>query len=361
MIIMRKILSLILITVFAYSLSFATIRRVGSTGTTPGVDYPSLQIAHDASNATGDTIYMYPGSFMACSVSKKLVIMAPGYFLDPADPNYPGNGGLQIFTSGTSTYNNVPFFELLPGSEGSEFFGCNFELGAGFQNTSAVTFNGVSGSILFKRCRFKVNSSATSAIGFNSSCDQISFDQCVIDGAWTIGSNLSVTNLQIGNCIILTNSNTILAFNRPGTSIAGIIQNCIFETPGSQSDFGNGSWVIENCISQSNGFTGGNITYAYNIGTATQFPIGNGNQQNISWNTIFKLTGSWDGKYMLATGSPALAAGFGGIDCGIFGGSNPYHLSGIPPFPTIYSLSSPQGPIPLGNTIQIDVSTRTNN
>jgi hypothetical protein len=31
--------------------------------------------------------------------------------------------------------------------------------------------------------------------------------------------------------------------------------------------------------------------------------------------------------------SPGLGAGFGGTDCGIFGGAEPYVLSGIPPIP----------------------------
>ena len=97
---------------------------------------------------------------------------------------------------------------------------------------------------------------------------------------------------------------------------------------------------------------------------AAKFPAGNGNQQNKAWATIFNLTGSYDGKYSLKSGSPAIGAGTlgaGTTDAGIFGGATPYRLSGIPPVPTIYALTSPQGTTPAGNIVQINLSTRSNN
>lgn len=83
---------------------------------------------------------------------------------------------------------------------------------------------------------------------------------------------------------------------------------------------------------QSNGY------YYNNISNSTQFGSSNGNQQNVNMNNVFVgITGnSIDGQWQLKTGSPAIGAGFNGVDCGMFGGDFPYILSGLPPIPAIY-------------------------
>jgi len=50
---------------------------------------------------------------------------------------------------------------------------------------------------------------------------------------------------------------------------------------------------------------------------------------------------STDGQWQLERGSPALETGINGEDVGMFGGSSPYMLSGIPSLPHIYFLSAP--------------------
>ena len=67
----------------------------------------------------------------------------------------------------------------------------------------------------------------------------------------------------------------------------------------------------------------------------------NGNQYNVNMANVFvdynDTQGySTDGKWQLKTGSPAIGAGINGVDCGVFGGVNPYVLSGIPALPHIY-------------------------
>lgn len=68
----------------------------------------------------------------------------------------------------------------------------------------------------------------------------------------------------------------------------------------------------------------------------------------------------------LKAGSPALAAGLtvGTVvtpDCGAFGATDPYKLSGIPNIPSIYTLTVPVS-IPAGtNSMNVTISTRNNN
>jgi hypothetical protein len=50
---------------------------------------------------------------------------------------------------------------------------------------------------------------------------------------------------------------------------------------------------------------------------------------------------STDGRWEMKAGSPALGSGSGGVDCGAFGGSTPYILSGVPNLPHIYEADVP--------------------
>lgn len=88
-------------------------------------------------------------------------------------------------------------------------------------------------------------------------------------------------------------------------------------------------------------------------------PAGNGNSSNTTgFSSGFIGSGSTDGKWQLSASSIFKGVGFGGADCGIFGGAEPYVLSGIPPIPTIYSLTAPAvGEKNTGLPIQIKVKS----
>ena len=337
---MKKLFLLSVAAIFICSLSFATIRRVGFFGpAVSGVDYSTLQLAHDAS-ATGDTIMMMPGAATNCTMTKGLVIIGPGYFLNPSDATYPGNTGLQA--NSNSTEGGVITFSA--GSSNSQIIGCSL---------AGINFNnGALSGILIKRCRLL----QFNAIQFNNNANNITFQQCTSEYVIQFSASVIATNLSFLNCIFNGGYNNSFP---PGCS--GLFNNCIFVS--GSLGLNSGAWQVSNCISQAS-LTGTNVVFNNNIGTGTQFPPGNGNQQNKSWASIFTLTGSYDGKYALKVGSPAIGAGINGAaatDCGIFGGATPYRLSGIPSVPAIYALTSPQGTIPAGNTVQINLSTRSNN
>jgi hypothetical protein len=86
-------------------------------------------------------------------------------------------------------------------------------------------------------------------------------------------------------------------------------------------------------------------TISYNI-LAEDGTDANGNQYNVDMNLVFAdfdgaLNLSTDGKWELKAGSPALASGSGGVDCGAFGEPTPYILSGVPNLPHIYEADVP--------------------
>jgi hypothetical protein len=95
--------------------------------------------------------------------------------------------------------------------------------------------------------------------------------------------------------------------------------------------------AITNNILVDGGYNGSATnTVQYNICNGTQFPANGYNQQNVNMSTVFLGTGSTDGQWQLAPGSPAIGTGVGGTDIGMYGGVDPYVLSGIPAIPTIY-------------------------
>jgi hypothetical protein len=99
--------------------------------------------------------------------------------------------------------------------------------------------------------------------------------------------------------------------------------------------------IFYNNILLEGNFTATDCDVRNNIGNSTQFGSYNGNQQNIDMSTVFLGIGSTDGQWQLTPGSPAIGAGILGEDCGMYGGNDPYVLSGLPAIPAIYLFVSP--------------------
>jgi hypothetical protein len=353
---MKKNFLLSVVATFICSMSFAKILRVGFFGpAVSGVDYSTFQLAHDASNA-GDTIMMMPGSkFGSATMIKRLVVIGPGYFLSQ-------NAALQANPLGMDTTNATEITIGNQTASNSIFIGCTL---------SYALITGVNiADITFQRCWFIGTAAGRRfALTINESVNNFTFLQCVFkDRGITAQAAMAITNIAFINCLFYSSENGFdygVDFSS-ALPHSGIFQNCIFSgfptNPALYFPL-TGTWLINNSIANipPSYFVGSGITFQNCIGTGDQFPVGNGNQQNQSWINIFKLTGSQDGQYALKAGSPAIGAGIGGTNCGIFGGTSPYRLSGIPSVPTIFAITSPQGSTPTVNTVQINLSTRSNN
>ena len=93
----------------------------------------------------------------------------------------------------------------------------------------------------------------------------------------------------------------------------------------------NNSEIFNNIMTAPNGQwnPGGTNNYITN------------NMIGVAGGTFVTGTYSFDAQYQLAVNSPAQGAGVNGVDLGIFGGTTPYKLSGIPDLPLIYELNVP--------------------
>jgi hypothetical protein len=319
---MKQLLCTALVATFCFVMkSNATIRRVGYFGTATALDYTDFQTAHDAANA-GDTIYLYPGNW-SVSLSKKLVIMGYGYFLGGTG----ANAGQQVVTAGLSAY-----VYLSPGSDNTVFDGVD-GLGIDPGNMNGA----VSTGIIIKHCLL------TTAYFDRCPITNWQITQTCVDAApFYLPGTGSVINLKVNNCIF-RNGN----FQAPGgTGNTGQFTNCVFDNNYNLNIYNN-SYLFKNCIftcAYSNVWDANSAVFQNNIfnsdaGDTTGTPATN---KSVSFGTVsvFSTSTSNDNHYSLATSSPAKGFGAGGIDCGAFGGTTPYILSGLPAVPAIIKLTS---------------------
>lgn len=297
----------LLATIISLQPTFATKWRVNNSGVP--ADFTTIQAAHDATAVlAGDTIYIESSSVSYGTMysSKKLIVIGPGFFLGENDSTQ-ANVAPAMIESCT----------LSGGSGGSVYMGVSF-IDAMFINASNILLKRVSASPVF------IGNDASNIMITGSYINSL----YVYDGS----NNIIITNN------IFTSTQPYSYSINMGANTSGTITNNVFQT----------NQYIYNCIyrnnistglgSPYNAFNAYNCTWEYNIGAQGQYPSGSGNQQNVDMLTVFLLTGSSDGRWRLKAGSPAIGAGFLGVDCGPFGGGTPYVLSGMPNIPAIWLL-----------------------
>ena len=345
---MKKFLLLSVAATLTCSLSFAKIWRVNNNiGIT--ANFTTLQAAHDGA-ATGDTLYLEssPTSYGALTSTKKLAIIGTGYFLDV-------NPGLQAF----ALPSKVDGITLNAGSEGTSIEGLSL-------NGSAVSINGVN-DIVIRRNHFAsfngtIPDWGVGIVYINSGASNIFITQ---NYALIIQNNTASTGILISNNFIAhyayygdaTNGQCVQL--NPNT--VAIIKNNIFRR-GTVTAYNSN---ITNNIMFLGFLSGSGNLISNNVGSSTQFGNTDGNKQNIDMATVFVGTGSYDAYFKLKAGSPAIGAGYGStaqtpVECGMFGGSGSYVLSGIPAIPSIYFFANQ----PVGSNsdpIDVQVKVRSNN
>lgn len=402
---MRKTFLLAIVTLFIISNVNAKIFRVGYAGLpqVSGVDYATFYGAYTAASATaGDTIYVFPGKTLIgpdwptssdrAEIAKKLIIISKGYWTDSTSTP-KGNAGLQA-SKGTASIGDVssgyPLY-FLAGSAGSVLMGFDCE-GQGISvNESNITIKRNYNLFLY--------------------LNDYSVSNLIVEGNYRVWFDGNNNAANIYNNVIIKN-NFIYQFLLPLKTYSGVINNNTWISNGLQNTSGedvtmsyfynagvfydlsninlqSGTWFFQNNLilfykaadsaTNKNYFTitgAANSIVSYNVALkSSNFTVWPGTaSNNVFLNpsvvaTIcegFPTVGARtaDDKYVLKAGSPALKANLPAgspADAGMYGGPTPYKIGMIPSIPTIYRISSPQGNNPTGSTIQINISTRSNN
>lgn len=312
---MKKIILILSMVVLAAISLNAKVWRLNNTGA--DADFTTLQSAHNSSDVlAGDTLHLEAssGSYGDLTATKSLVIIGAGYFLNQNDDM---QANINHSIVGTVTFN--------AGSQGSIIEGCDCDI---------ITI-GTSNIIIQKNYIHGLR-----AIIFSGNISNIIVRQNYLIGGdvWNQTDAAVYCNNGIcNNCSIYNNFIDMPENNFYCIYVENGFSGSIFNNVITKKIYISNS-VFNNNIMVSGTFTQSNCTYTHNIGNTTQFGTDNGNQQNINMADVFVgATGnSSDGQWQLKSGSPAIGAGTNGIDCGMFGGDFPYHLSGVPSIPAIY-------------------------
>jgi hypothetical protein len=308
----------------------ATVWRVNPTPNS-SAHYSTAQAAHDAATTVNnDTLYLEGStfSFGGLTLSKKLTIIGNGYFL--------AQNPQTQYNISPSTFNS--YIYCYAGGQGSKFIGCTFQ--------SPVYL--YSNNFTFERNNFVYGNN--NAIYSQANCSDILILNNYFEtyfGYQCISFTLTHSNILIAN-------NYFNGYVSVSANFSGIFANNIFNYPITIYN----STLVNNIALQTVSLT--NCVSTYNIGNSTQFGNLNGNQQNVAAGALFLgATGnSTDGQWQLKVGSPAIGAGEGGTDIGMYGGEYPYILSGLPPIPAIYSLDAQSLP---SNTLDVNLKAKSHN
>ncbi len=279
---------------------------------TPGIDahFTSFKQAQDGASS-GDTL-MFEGSNQLYgdkdTLQKQLVIIGPGYFLNEND-----------ITNDNVLPATLNYLYIDESAAGSVIMGMTFM--GGFDNLQVdadditIERNYVKGRITL--CYHKPIKNLV-----------ISKNYCIEIGTRWGNEDLNATGVLVTNNIVTTS----ISFN--GKTTATIMNN----VAGSNINAYH-STVKNNISGYLNSWEGTN--YEYNL-VDHDAPAGTGNVGNVDWDALFTDgEASTDGAYILSESSAAKGAGEGNVDCGAFGGNDPYILSGYPPFPVIFNAEIP--------------------
>lgn len=292
-------------------------------------DYDTLYL-----EGTGNSL-SYPGF----TLNRPLVLIGTGYFLDLNAASNVSNDQVE------TRLDNIVFGTL---SEGSQIIGVHVVSGYGIDiSTSNITV---------KRCLIE----ADITLGYTATMTDILIVQNFINNSNSSnGSGVVASGYGIPQNLIISHNifkKILSLYNNTGTYNIAECNNNVFDCPvisGTASirlkttSFQNNIIKTANAIVDLNdGIASAGVVYNV-CATATQL-----NTTDPQWNnlhvsnmqTIFvSISGSTDGNYQLDPTWASANPGSDGSDRGAFGGASitsRYTLSGLPPVPVIYSIST---------------------
>ena len=269
----------------------------------------------------GDTLYVAGSTtvyFGNINVTKRLVIIGPGFFLDE---------NTQL--SGATISAKLPVIVWQPGSEGSVLTG--FETLHHQISTDSITIT-----------RNYLNHTGFSAIYFSGSgpISNVVITQNYVVNNYFGGATINTKPGQILSNVIV--SNNYFSNENTSSDLAMDLNNVSVTNNVIEGSITMTASILENNIMIGGTFTDdGENQVRNNLADGTQFGDQDNNLSNVDAATIFIGSGTTDGQWQLAVGSLAIGAGVGGVDAGMYGGPSAFVPSGLPSIPVIEFLSVP--------------------
>lgn len=349
------------------------IINVNNQATGVTTQYTTLQAAVTAA-ANGDIIYLYPSpiSYGNATINKGLTIIGPGYLVAQ-------NPSLMINTYVSNGF--VDDITFAAGSDGTLITGVDFNyMTLNGQSNIAITrckvrnriYMTTTNNIFIEGCYFENQEGNGSSIDFNffHLAANYNNNSLVVKNNLFFANNTKTrligisTTFSFDNIYIGPTSNAIVENNIFRDFVCfhnSIVQNNIFFSVSNNYNLSSGIYTSYEPIFLS----GSSNLFQNNILVANQTGLGTTNISNVPEANIFQGWptqggNTFDDRFKLKNGSPAIGAGIGGIDCGAFGGGTPYKLSGIPFIPLVYQINAPTSGGPASG-ISVNVKIKTNN
>ena len=265
----------------------------------------------------GDTLYLDPGSVLASAqtISKAVTVIGPGYFLQNGMVAATINNTVNISAEGTKLNGVYVNGEVSIRANNITLERCKI-------NKNVVSYKGPRYGLTVLQCFINNPNTANSIEGeFRNATikNNIIISSYAAYGAYStaifnvhdseIANNyLAVNNTQYNRHVLyhITNSQIYNNIIRHAKD-----PNLIF----ANSDAVNNNSIYNNVITAAKD-TYTNLTDIVYLGSADM-------------SSVF-APGISDAAYRLKEDSPAKGAGFGGADCGPYGGATPYVESGLP-------------------------------
>ena len=292
-----------------------------------------------AATSAGDTIYVVGSNFSygRVTVSKPLVVIGPGYFLDE-------NMNTQVDKK-EAMFNEV---SLSDGAEGTTIKGLTINGGYGLSIKDHINDIVIENNFCY---------SIDFAFRNGGIYNNVTIKKCFVQNGINMSSGYDAT---IVTNVTLTNSIMRSFSIKDGSN--GIITNNLFVSDNLKIGTSSSFEIVGNIFlnSNENSFTIQPLPDAsvhHNISLTGAF--GNANNNFTAPQSTLFVSGdnaSTDGKYMLSENSPAKGKGSNGTDIGPFGGPDPYRLSGLPNLPNIYELST--GGFVSGNELPVTIKIK---
>lgn len=316
---MKKLCAFLIFAVISVGAN-AQIWRVNNSDNS--ADFTNIQAAINDSRVTNDDTLFVEGSsavYSEFTVNKRLNIIGPGYFLS-VNPKTSASG-LTSIIEGTAIFTS--------GSEGSTLSGLIFSSGSQFYRPSVRTDN-----ITIMRCYL------SNGLDIEGDINGGKIIQNFIEYYGVIlGSQFySFQGIELSNNIIMDDFSVASSGSEPRTFSE--VNNNIFRLDMvlTTGVFRNNIWALggQGSYSVTSGTKENNIVYNSVFGTE------NGNKGYVNLSELYQnqANESFDARWMIEEGSAFKNTGHDGTDPGPFGGKYPYVLSGTPPLPIIYELST---------------------
>lgn len=332
---MKKTLLFLVIALLGIATAPATCWRINPDPKAKA-QFESVQQAMEDNNVkSGDTLLLDAGYYGEVVLEKdKITIIGTGYFLDQ-------KGWME---TDETRFNTISL------SEGSSIEGCAARYIKYYHNStvkrckaegivaySKIIFSERVANALISQCY------VTSAVGLHDYC---TLKNSIVLG--TVGGHNYSQGAVIENNSIIYKGNEYNCISNFSNST---IRNNICIRTNGESDYD----VIE-IRSDANNIINNNVLSS---GSAFADKIINNYYVGATIENTFVNEGSDDGRYQLRVDSPAKGAAANGSDCGAFGGSTPYVLSGLPQFlPHITEVLVPAKPTDGKITVKLKIANQ---